>query len=305
MVVRFSSHGGEVRAPAPERADLAEVVDLRSRLARGTAGREADGRETHERGAIGRGATGRANTAHGSPGGDGSPAGDTAPGHFDRGRIAPVTPLGTEPDPLPRAEVDSIARAEPGTRAESPLDAVPEPDSVEPDPAGPETAVAEDGVRLLARKARSSGELRAELVRIGHDAHDVDAMILEFEGNLYLDDLGLARVLVEKLREQKRASRAQLRVKLRGRLLPDGVIETVLGELDDDEEQALLAQTARDRTRRLMELDRATAERRLLGFLARRGWAGESAMRAAREALDAAGIRHGRDEAPGSSVRFR
>lgn len=148
-------------------------------------------------------------------------------------------------------------------------------------------AVSADGVRLLARRARSAGELRRELVALGHAALDADAVILEFERSLYLDDLGLARVTAEGLRERKRASRAQIRVKLRERLLPDGIIEQVLGEFGDDEEHELLLAAAEDRARRLTGLDRQTAERRLLGFLARRGWSGERATRAAREALDA------------------
>lgn len=165
---------------------------------------------------------------------------------------------------------------------------------------GPERTAHEDGVRLLARRARSSGELRRELAQLGHDTNEVELVALEFEGSLYLDDLGLARTLTESLRERKRASRAQIRLKLRERLLPDGVIEEVLGELDDEEEDELLRAAAEDRARRLTSLDRQTAERRLLGFLARRGWSGERATRAARAALDAAGNAGG-----GSTVRFR
>lgn len=155
----------------------------------------------------------------------------------------------------------------------------------------------EDAVRLLARRARSSGELRRELSELGHDVHDVDAVVLECESSLYLDDLGLARVLSEGLRARRRASRSQIRMKLRERLLPDGVIEEALGELDDDEENELLRQAANDRARKMQGVDRQTAERRLLGFLARRGWSGERAVRVAREALDSTAAR--------GAVRFR
>lgn len=161
----------------------------------------------------------------------------------------------------------------------------------------PEQVAKADAVRLLARRARSSGEVRRELERLGHAAHDVEAVILHCETSLYLDDLGLARVLTETLRERKHASRTQIRTKLRERLLPDGVIEVVLGELDEDEEHELLRQAAADRARKMTGLDRQTAERRLLGFLARRGWSGERASRVAREALDATAAR--------GTVRFR
>lgn len=171
----------------------------------------------------------------------------------------------------------------------------------------------EDAVRMLARRARSSGELRRELSAVGHESREIDEVALECESRLYLDDLGLARVIVENLRARKRASRSQIRLKLRERLLPDGVVEEVLGELDDDEENDLLQAAASERARKMGALDRQTAERRLLGFLARRGWSGERAVRVAREALDRASLRtpsvfssdHAAPSSNRSSVRFR
>src|SRR5690606_21247448 len=98
----------------------------------------------------------------------------------------------------------------------------------------------------LARKALSSGELRRELLALGHARNEVENLIEEFVSGLYLDDLGLARVLTESLRERKRASRSQIRMKLRERLLPDHAIDEALGELDDDEELELLRTVAQD-----------------------------------------------------------
>lgn len=193
---------------------------------------------------------------------------------------------------LPRVVAPST-QSEPGEAS-----ATQEPAEQTQDAPSPRSAN-EDAVRLLARKALSSGELRRELGNLGHDGEKTEAVIDEFTASLYLDDSGLARLLVEGLRERKRASRAQLRVKLRERLLPDTVIEEILGELDDDTEFELLRAAAQDRAKRLGDLDRQTAERRLLGYLARRGWSGETAVRACREALDAAG----RPAAPGVSFR--
>lgn len=230
MVVRFLPPPDEASAaPVHDRGDLAEVIELRSRLVRPGRGEPEAGTEA------------------------------------EHGAGAEIAEL---PDPAPAAEPDRPVRT-----------------------------VSEDAIRLLARRARSSGELRRELSAAGHDASDVEATVLECESSLYLDDLGLARVLTEGLRERKRASRSQIRMKLRERLLPDGVIEQALGELDDDEEHELLRQAARDRARKMSGLDRQTAERRLLGFLARRGWSGERAVRVAREALENSAAR--------GTVRFR
>lgn len=143
-----------------------------------------------------------------------------------------------------------------------------------------------DAVKLLARRALSSGELRRELSRMQHAENDIEPVIAEFIESLYLDDRGLARTITENLRERKGASRQQIRVKLRDRLIPHVVIEEVLAELDPEEEAALVFAAARDRAKRMNGLDRAVAERRLLGFLGRRGWSGEIALRACRTALD-------------------
>lgn len=175
-----------------------------------------------------------------------------------------------------------------------------EGDTPSDEPEGP--SAYETAVKLLARKPLSSGELQRALVVAGHpefDAQDAVAQCLE---SLYLDDDALAESVAQKLRDSKGESKARIRQKLRERHLPDTAIDAALENLDDDAEFELLRQTAQDRARRMAGLDRPTAERRLLGFLARRGWSGERATKAVREALDgsASGGSRGR-----GSVRFQ
>lgn len=202
-----------------------------------------------------------------------------------RSRLPQVIRAGVEVPPSPAPKPVLKRELKPEFAVEPELDSAPE------------RSAQEDGVRLLARRALSTGELRRELLRIGHPFSDVDSVIAEFITSLYLDDLGLARRVTESLREHKGASRSQIRMKLRERLISQGSIEVALGELDDDSEFALLRSAAADRARKMSGLDRQTAERRLLGFLARRGWSGEPASRAVREALDSA--------LPPSGVRFQ
>lgn len=165
-----------------------------------------------------------------------------------------------------------------------------------------EPPVMEIAVKLLARKAISSGELRRALVSEGCAEFDAEDAVTECEKSLYLDDAELARTVTQKLRNAKGESRARIRQKLRDRLLPESCIEAALAELDDTEEYELLRKTAADRARRMGGLERQTAERRLMGFLARRGWSGDPAIRAVREALDAE--MSGGSRAAGSTVRF-
>lgn len=267
MAVRFLPDPGQRAAEtAQDRSDLAEVIELRALLQR-----RASSARPHGFG-EGDAEDEPAGSSGGAGGGDRSGA-TVAPqpaAPAERGEILPRASAVSPQD------VDRASNASDGRSA------------------------SEDGVRILARRARSSGELREELLRLEHDPNEVELVIDDFETSHYLDDAGLARLLTEKLRDTKRASRSQIRLKLRARKLPDAVIEAALGELDTDEEFAILRETAQDRARKLAGLERQTAERRLLGFLARRGWSGEPAMRAAREALDSAA----RGNGAGSGVRF-
>lgn len=251
MAVRFLP-GPEERGAAlrEDRTDLAEVIELRSRLPR--------------------------------------------PGWSDAPHRPAETDAPAADGPEPVDAVFAAAYAEENDGAAAPVvDAEAEyADAVE--------RCREDGVRMLARQARSSGELRDALLRIDHGRDVVEDVIDEFERSLYLDDTGLARAMTEKLREAKRASRGQIRTKLRERQIRDDVAEAVLGELDDEQEFEMLREAAADRARKLGGLDRQTAERRLMGFLARRGWSGEQVSRAVREALDDAGISYGSGASSGS-----
>ncbi|MGO3147302.1 MAG: regulatory protein RecX [Leucobacter sp.] len=161
-------------------------------------------------------------------------------------------------------------------------------------------AARDAAIKLLARRALSSGELRYALLAAEYPEIDVEQAVAECEESLYLDDADLARSVTRKLREAKGESRARIRQKLRERKLPDVAIEGALCDLDDGEELELLTETAFDRARRMSGLDRKVAERRLLGFLARRGWSGERATRAVREALDATN-----SKASSGTVRFQ
>lgn len=326
MAVRFLP-GPEERGPAPaeDRKDLAEVIELRGALKQRAWG---DARPSAwERRPIGEAWAEIDRTEPESAEPESAEPESAEPESAELGSSEPqsAVPESTEPEPPgslqpgsghdehppvfstmrgaidPRiidiaASLPGAAPAAAGAFASDADASAVDPDLEQDD--GPQRTSYEDGVRLLGRRARSSGELREELLRLGHDAAEVDAVIDEFERGLYLDDVGLARSVTEKLRGTKRSSRSQIRMKLIGRKLPDAAIETALGELDADEEFELLREAAADRARRLSGLDRQTAERRLLGFLARRGWSGEPAMRAARAALDGAAR-------PAGGVRFR
>lgn len=340
MAVRFLPPPGDPEpGGGPDRADLAEVIELRGMLRQRAWGDQAGAGEAPDGLPEPRGRDGLDSSSAelGEEAGVSSEPSDAADAEEEAGRAfghghSEPGAVAAAPVPAPRTQADREAvvsslsdrlrpasallseAAESGSpegparpsRTASPRARGGGPRSSTADvgaPEDPTRTVYEDGVRLLARRARSSGELRQELLRLDHAAGDVDVLIDEFIDSHYLDDLGLARTVTEKLRTAKRASRSQIRIKLRDRMLPDAVIDEALGELDADEEFSLLREAAVARAAKLGGLERQVAERRLLGFLARRGWSGEPAARAAREALDGSSRRG--DSGGGSGVRFR
>ncbi|UTX52270.1 regulatory protein RecX [Leucobacter aridicollis] len=299
MAVRFLPPPEERPTPQREdRGDLAEVIEFRSRLRRPEpAGAEAEPSLPASDTTVPRGAArlgvhadpGRSGSGPGDSGqidsGESDGAGWTGPGliRLDAASRALVTANGEAPD----AELGEHRGGVDAARSDDSADG----------PTAYETAV-----KLLARKPLSTGELHRALVSAGHPEIDAEEAVAKCTESLYLDDTDLASAVATKLRDAKGESKARIRQKLRERHLPDAAIESALADLDDDEEMELLRQTASDRARRMVGLDRQTAERRLLGFLARRGWSGERATRAAKDALD--GVARGASGGRGS-VRFR
>ena len=166
-----------------------------------------------------------------------------------------------------------------------------------PDYAGGEEGARDDAARqaedALVRKLRarslSVSEARQVLRGYGVDADTVDGVIDRFSDRGYLDDALLAEHLVISGVERKGQGRVALSRALAQRGIPRDVIDAALGDLpDDDAERAL--EFARTKARSLSRLDFDTALRRLMGQLARRGYGGSVATRAARTALTEASL---------------
>ncbi len=115
-----------------------------------------------------------------------------------------------------------------------------------------------------------------------------DEVIADFVSNGYLDDDRLAEQLLDGALGRKAQGASAIAQTLARRGLSREVIDAALQSLPDDEEERAL-EFARQRVRGMDGLDRETALRRLHGQLARRGFAGSTALRVARQAWDEAG----------------
>ncbi|MFD5225219.1 regulatory protein RecX [Microbacterium sp. NPDC058342] len=143
-------------------------------------------------------------------------------------------------------------------------------------------------VRRLRAKQLSVSEARTVLRDNHVDREAIEVILDEFQTRGYLDDRTLASLLVTSGVERKGQGRVALSRALSQRGIPRDIIDEALEELpDDDAERAL--EFARSKASGMSRLEPDTALRRLLGQLARRGYAGSVAMNAARTALGEVG----------------
>lgn len=148
-------------------------------------------------------------------------------------------------------------------------------------------------IAALTRHDASEGEIRAKLVAKGLPPEDVEGELERLRQSGLLDDAAFAARLVDRLRDRKGLGDQAIRSTLRGRLVPQDVIDAVLVEQAEDEEtaEARLQEVADERARRLGSLAFDVAERRLTAYLMRKGYSGSSVRTAVRSALEGAGIR--------------
>lgn len=220
--------------------------------------------------------------------------GSRGPEEGAEGPLAPVIPLfGSRPGP-------SAERAEPASRAKAAVDAGAGADAAwhitwtddasgeQPvDEAEAEYRAAAEAALLKKLRARSLSvrESRAFLIEQGLADEGADAVVDGLLRHGYLDDLRLAEQLVYIGTDRKRQGRVAIAQTLASRGIPRDIADAALADSDDDDAERALA-FARHKAASLRALDRDVALRRLMGQLARRGYAGSLAMMAARTALD-------------------
>ena len=158
-------------------------------------------------------------------------------------------------------------------------------------------------MRALSRRGVSTSELRTMLDK--QDEFDPDVIEHEIERLTrvgLLDDVALATDLVDRMHSRKGLGRQAIVADLRRRGIDQTAIDAALEAAADDEDDEFIraVELAAKRAGQMRGLDRATAERRLSGFLMRKGYNGGVVRVAVERALD--GPR--RPPSGGGSVRF-
>jgi regulatory protein len=144
-------------------------------------------------------------------------------------------------------------------------------------------------MRALSRRGVSTSELRTMLTK--QDAFDPDVIEHEIERLTrvgLLDDVALATDLVDRMHARKGLGRQAIVADLRRRGIDQTAIDAALDAAADDEDDEFVRaiDLATKRAGQMRGLDRATAERRLSGFLMRKGYNGGVVRIAVERALD-------------------
>jgi regulatory protein len=163
---------------------------------------------------------------------------------------------------------------------------------VEAEPVAPEESdderlarVSDTVVRALGRRQLSSAETVELLVAQGAEAGEAEVIVARYRELGYVDDRMLAEVLVERLRSRNNKSKAIIARELAARRIPAEFVSEALSVVDDEEERELAEAAALKRVRQLSSYDDDTAERRLMGFLSRRGYPSPVVREATRVAM--------------------
>lgn len=169
----------------------------------------------------------------------------------------------------------------------------PDPELPEPD-ADPAAIAREICLRLLTDRARTRQELASALTRKGVP-DEAAAEVLDRFGEVGLiDDAAFAGQWVRSRHTHRGLGRRAIAVELRRKGVADEVAREALAEVDTESEDRRARELV-DRKLRSLAIgtpdQRATAARRLVGMLARKGYGASTAYRVVRAAL----AEHGAD----------
>ena len=140
------------------------------------------------------------------------------------------------------------------------------------------------GFRLIKFRPRSEGELRTRLNQRGYPDEIIVSVLAEFKRKGLIDDVRFARYFATRQMEMQPSGKRVVLQKLKAkgvdvRLASEAVEQATEGK--SELERAV--DVAQSRWARLQNLPRPVRQRRLLGFLSRRGFSADVVFRVARE----------------------
>ncbi len=138
---------------------------------------------------------------------------------------------------------------------------------------------------LLAARPRTQEELRQALRRKGFDEETIATLLGKLDKAGLVNDAEFAELWVKARHANQGLSRTALVAELRRKGVDDEVAAQAAGEVDRESEEQKARELVRKRLGSLGNVDEQTALRRLLGFLARKGYPQGLAYTVIREEL--------------------
>ncbi len=135
-------------------------------------------------------------------------------------------------------------------------------------------------------RPRTEAELRERLTRKKFPPQEVETLLADFRQKGWLDDAKFARLLVAQSVLSKPVGRRMLVSKLRRKgIHPETAEAAVRAGTAGEDEMENARRLAADRVGRMKGVERAAVERRLFGFLSRRGFSADIVYKVVRETV--------------------
>ena len=161
------------------------------------------------------------------------------------------------------------------------------PGPPEDDLGDPESVARGICLRALTGAPKTRSQLAELLARREVPEDAAEAVLDRFTEVGLIDDAAFARAWVSSRQAGRGLARRALQSELRAKGVDPEVAAEAVDLVDDDDERAAARTLVQRRLVSMSRLDRATASRRLIGMLARKGYGGGLAAAVVREALDA------------------
>ena len=150
-------------------------------------------------------------------------------------------------------------------------------------------------LRALTGAPKTRKQLADLLDRRGVPEAAATAVLDRFDEVGLVDDAAFARMWVDSRQSGRGLARRALRAELQAKGVAPEIAAEAVEAVDDEDERTAARLLVERRARSMQRLERATATRRLIGMLARKGYSGGMAAAVVREVLDANGAEAGDD----------
>jgi regulatory protein len=180
------------------------------------------------------------------------------------------------------------ARRRAATPDDDPLNPDVVPGSPEDEMGDPESVARGICLRALTGAPKTRQQLADLLTKRGVPDDAAETVLDRFIEVGLIDDAAYARAWVNSRQAGRGLARRALSAELRAKGVDPEVAADAVDQVDDEDERAAAQRLVERRMPGMRRLDRATASRRLIGMLARKGYNGGLASAVVREALDGA-----------------